>query len=253
MARDNLVNMCTRSILSCLPYAAAAEEVPAGGVSSAVDGSDVALNSTPEVLSWFTGLRADLRPEIGRIPLRDVPGWQRTEKEIARYDGRYFKIIAVSVQAASREVSGWTQPLLEPNGPGLAAGIVKEFGGVLHVMMHAKVEGGLLNVAELGPTVQCRPGDFDAGERPLFHDYVTEADPARIRFDAVQPEEGGRFSNAETRCLVVEADDSLPAELPPDYIWITLGQLTELLRHGQYVNMHGRTLIACLHAMGRRA
>jgi oxidase EvaA len=30
---------------------------------------------------------------------------------------------------------------------------------------------------------------------------------------------------------------------------VTVGQLTELLRHGQYANVQARTLIACLNSI----
>lgn len=63
-------------------------------------------------------------------------------------------------------------------------------------------------------------------------------------------EEGGRFLNAESRYLIVEADeDEAPLDPPPGYRWVTPAQLTTLVRHGHYVNVQGRTLLACLNAM----
>ncbi|MER5478851.1 NDP-hexose 2,3-dehydratase family protein [Streptomyces sp. NPDC002734] len=252
MSRDNLINMDSRTVLSCLPppsVLGVAQEGFRGALAASFDPAAGAVTSTPEVLSWFTGLRSDHDLEIARVPLRDVPGWHRTKDEIVRDDGRHFRVVAVSVRAGSREVGGWSQPLLEPNGRGVAACVVKEFGGVLHMLLHAKVEGGFLNAVELGPTVQCRPGNYDHADRPLFYDYVTKAGPDRIRYDAVHSEEGGRFLNAESRYLVVEGDESLGRDVPADYAWVAVGQLVELLKHGQYVNMHARTLVACLNAM----
>jgi oxidase EvaA len=254
MTRDNVINMDSRTVLSCLPAPAPGTAGEGGAFRSALaasfDPAAGALSTTAEVLSWFTGLRADHHEvEATRVPLRDVPGWHRTDDEIVREDGRHFKVVAVSVRAGSREVGGWTQPLLEPVGRGVAAFLVREFGGVLHALAHVKVEGGFVNAVELGPTVQCRPGNYDPADRPHFFDHVVNAGPERIRFDAVHSEEGGRFRNAESRYMVVEADDSLPGRLPPEYAWVTVGQLAGLLRHGQYVNMHARTLLACLSAL----
>lgn len=250
MGRDNVINMDSRTVLSCLPPAGAPPEDAFGAsLAASFDPAAGALTPSPELLSWFTGLRSGHDVEATLMPLRDVPGWQRTEDEIVRDDGRHFRVVGVEVRAGSREVSGWSQPLLEPNGRGVAACVVREFGGVLHVLMHAKVEGGFLNTVELGPTVQCRPGNFDHADRPPFYDYVTRAAPSRIRYDTVHSEEGGRFRDAESRYLVVEADDSLPREVPPEYAWITTGQIAGMLRHGQYINMHARTLIACLSTL----
>ncbi|MGO4418595.1 NDP-hexose 2,3-dehydratase family protein, partial [Streptomyces sp. MCAF7] len=69
----------------------------------------------------------------------------------------------------------------------------------------------------------------------------------------VHSEEGGRFLNADSRTLVVEVDgDSggAPLDPPPGYRWATPAQLRSLVRHGHYVNVQARTLLACLGAMG---
>jgi hypothetical protein len=47
----------------------------------------------------------------------------------------------------------------------------------------------------------------------------------------------------------LDADDRLPYDIPADYNWLTLGQITDLLRHGHYVNVQARTLVTCLKAM----
>jgi oxidase EvaA len=126
------------------------------------------------------------------------------------------------------------------------------------VLVHARVEGGFLDTVELGPTVQYTPGNYahlPDKERPLFLDTVLEVPPDRIRYEAVHSEEGGRFLNAESRYLVVDADErEAPLDPPPGYAWVTPDQLTWLVRHGHYLNVQARTLLACLNATlaGRR-
>jgi oxidase EvaA len=78
---------------------------------------------------------------------------------------------------------------------------------------------------------------------------VQTIDPKLIRYEALHSEEGGRFLNAESRYLIVEADDRLPYDIPADYNWLTVGQLTDLLRHGHYVNVQARTLVTCLKSL----
>ncbi|MEU8589989.1 NDP-hexose 2,3-dehydratase family protein [Streptomyces sp. NPDC048664] len=236
--RDNLVNMDARTVLSCLPY-------PDTGAG--------ALLSDIELLSWFTGERARHDVRAVTVPLAGVPLWERGKDAIERPDGRYFRVIAVSVRAGNREVSGWTQPLFEPVSGGVTAFLTREFGGVTHVLVHARVEGGFLDTVELGPTVQYTPANYAhraPRDRPLFLDTVLGARGDRIRYEAVHSEEGGRFHNAESRCLIVAADEAqAPQVPPPGYAWVTPAQLTSLVRHGHYVNVQGRTLLACLNAM----
>ncbi|NEE17572.1 NDP-hexose 2,3-dehydratase, partial [Streptomyces sp. SID7499] len=103
-------------------------------------------------------------------------------------------------------------------------------------------------------TVQYTPANYDhlpVAEQPPFLDLVRTARPDRIRYEAVHSEEGGRFLNAGSRYLVVEADETqAPLDPPPGYQWVTPGQLTSLVRHGHYLNVQARTLLACLGAMG---
>ncbi|MEV8422516.1 NDP-hexose 2,3-dehydratase family protein [Streptomyces niveus] len=240
LRRDNVVNMDSRTVLSCLP------------ISDGSDASDGALLSDIELLSWITGERTRHSVRAERVPLDSIPGWKRGESAIQHEEGRYFNVVAVSVQAGNREVTGWTQPLFEPVGLGVTAFLTREFGGVPHVLAHARVEGGFLDTVELGPTVQCTPDNYahlPEKQRPLFLDTVLRAGADRIRYEVVHSEEGGRFLNAESRFLIVEADEAdAPLDPPPGYAWVTPAQLTSLVRHGHYLNVQARTMLACLNA-----
>ncbi|MCX4469513.1 NDP-hexose 2,3-dehydratase family protein [Micromonospora sp. NBC_01655] len=236
---DNVVNMDSRTVLACLPF---------------TDRAEAALHSDTELLSWFTAQRAGHDVRATPVPLAGLPGWVRDEYTIAHEQERYFKVVAVSVVAGNREVTRWTQPLFEPCGTGVTAFLSRRIGGVRHVLAHARVEGGFLDTVELGPTVQCTPGNYahlgDAA-RPPFLDLVLGADPASIRYEARHSEEGGRFLNAESRYLVVDvAESQVPLDPPAGYLWVTPGQLTSLVRHNHYVNVQARTLLACLNAIG---
>ncbi|WRZ95448.1 NDP-hexose 2,3-dehydratase family protein [Streptomyces sp. NBC_01007] len=235
--RDNVVNMDSRTVLSCLP-------VP----ETAAD----ALLSDAQLLSWISGERSRHDVHAERVPLAGLPGWRRDEMTVEHEEGRYFKVVAVAVQAGNREVTGWTQPLFEPVGLGVTAFLTRTFEGIPHVLVHARVEGGFLDTVELGPTVQYTPGNYThlpEKERPTFLDTVLEAPADRIRYEAVHSEEGGRFLNAESRYLIVDVDGlDLPSDPPAGYTWVTPDQLTWLVRHGHYLNVQARTLLACLNA-----
>ncbi|MEW1584832.1 NDP-hexose 2,3-dehydratase family protein [Micromonospora vinacea] len=230
MQVDNLINMDTRTVLACAPVA--------------FDDA-VARHDDTEVRSWFTAERTrhDLHGRL--VPLRGLPGWTTGDRTIEHVPPRYFRVMAVSVEADNREVRGWTQPLFEPLERGLIAFLTRRFGGVPHLLTHARVEAGFHNTVELGPTVQCTPGHHGSGTGPAFLDLIRSAAPGQIRYDVVHAEEGGRFYHAENRCVVVESD-AAPADPPPGYRWLTPGQLTELLRHGHYVNVQARTLLSAI-------
>ncbi|MCR6488751.1 NDP-hexose 2,3-dehydratase family protein [Amycolatopsis sp. OK19-0408] len=233
MRRDNVVNMDARSVLACAPTAPAEAS---------------AVRSDTEMLSWFTNERARHGVRSKRIPLTGVRDWVRTDDHIQHVDQRYFRVTGVSVEAGNREVTSWMQPLFEPVGLGLCAFLVRHFGGVPHLLVHARAEAGLLDTVELGPTVQCTPDNYvhlPVGDWPPFLEFVRRAGVDRIRYSAVHSDEGGRFLNAESRYLLVEADEAdAGTEPPPGYAWVTPGQLNSLARHGHYLNMQARTLLA---------
>ncbi|AYY12651.1 NDP-hexose 2,3-dehydratase [Actinobacteria bacterium YIM 96077] len=235
--QDNVVNMDARTVLASAPVTYPERR---------------ALSSDNDVLSWFTEQRAGHDVRARRIPLRQAEGWFRGTHAIQHVDHKFFRVVAVAVeQADNREVSSWTQPLLEPVGPGIVGFAYRTFDGVPHVLVHARVEGGLLDTAELGPTVQCAPTNYahlPTADHPLFLDVMLDAAPSRIRYAAVHSEEGGRFRNAESRYMIVETDEeTTPAKAPPGYHWITPGQLSWLAGHSHYVNVQARTLLAVLN------
>ncbi|MCX4542263.1 NDP-hexose 2,3-dehydratase family protein [Streptomyces sp. NBC_01565] len=239
---DNVVNMDARTVLASAPTAP-----PEPG----------ALSSDFDLLAWFTGERARHDIRTTRVPLREIDGWRRDEHSVHREDERFFRVVAVSVEGAGREVAGWTQPIIEPVGPGVVGFAYRVFDGVPHVLAHARVEAGFLDTAELAPTVQYTPANYAglaARDRPPFLDLMLNASPDRIRYSAVHSEEGGRFLNAESRYLIVETDEATtPDQAPPGYQWVTPGQLNWLSGHTRYVNVQARTLLAMLNtsAAGR--
>jgi oxidase EvaA len=234
---DNVVNMDARTVLASAP---------------AAPGELRALSCDADLLAWFTGERARHDIRTRRMPLREVAGWQADERSISRADGRFFRVVAVSVEGAGREVAGWTQPIIEPVDTGIVGFAHRVFDGVPHVLVHARVEGGFLDTAELAPTVQCVPANYAPvapEHRPPFLDLMVNASPDRVRYSAVHSEEGGRFLNAESRYLIVDTDEATtPAEPPAGFHWVTPGQLNWLAGHSRYVNVQARTLLAVLNS-----
>lgn len=255
LAYDDLVNMDTRTVLACMPFG---DGGPAGGPAGEFTdalrrsfGPAGALHPTSAVLSWFSEQKLHREFAARLIPLDEVESWHRTADRIARDDGRFFSIVGAGVEASNREVRSWTQPLLAPSGVGLVAFIAKPIGGVLHLLAHARVEAGYRDVVEFGPTVQSTPDNYadPSAPRPRYLDHVLSAPLDRIRFDAVQSDEGGRLYHARNRHVIVEVGDDFPVNTPDDHVWLTVSQLTSLMRRSYHVNIQGRSLLACLSGL----
>ncbi|MGW0534415.1 NDP-hexose 2,3-dehydratase family protein [Streptomyces sp. NPDC003032] len=248
--RDNLVNMNTRSLLACLPYAvdgSAYEDADPyrRSILDSLAEPDRAVHELRHVRSKLTQVKAHSELVRETLPLSAVTRWYRDGHRIAHEDGKYFRIVAADIRTRAREVARWSQPLIEPVGTGLAAFLVRRIDGILHLLVRARVEAGLPDVAEFGPTVQYTPGNHETP--PPCLSAALDAPPERIRFSAVLSEEGARFKEAQCRYLVVEVPDGF--ETPePDFVWMSLGQCGQLLEHGYYFTIQARTLLSAVHA-----
>ncbi|WP_344858198.1 NDP-hexose 2,3-dehydratase family protein [Amycolatopsis ultiminotia] len=257
---DHMVNMDSRTVLSCVPPAVARRDERDAGDDSFGDavlrslaGLGRPVHEPARILSWLTEVRARQELVQRRVPLKEVveDGWRLGPEVIDHTDGKYFDVVAVDVQASNREVASWTQPLVAPKQSGLLALLVKRIDGTLHALVQARSDAGTLNIAELTATVHCQPGNYadaPAQYRPPYLDYALAAATCRVRLDVVHSEEGGRFYHAQNRYLVIEVEDDFAAEPDDRYLWTTLSQLMSLLSHSNYLTVELRSLMASMRS-----
>ena len=256
MHYDNLVNMDTRTVLSGLKisdYVSPLDDFYGmsdfgkGMILSSI--TDHSYTSTQNHLSWLTNLKAKYDLHVSPCAINDMPEWERNDMELARPDGKYFKIIGVNVVISNREVASWCQPLVQPMQDGVCAFIIKKINGVYHFLVQAKLECGNFDVMELAPTVQMLTGNMYHPDSivPDFAEYVLNAPKEHILIDSLQSEEGGRFYHEQNRNLIIEAEDDFPLDVPPRYTWMTLRQIYKFLRFNNYLNIQARSLIAALN------
>jgi dTDP-4-dehydro-6-deoxy-alpha-D-glucopyranose 2,3-dehydratase len=251
---DNMVNMDTRTVISGIEYAnyltplIKKEDMSKFGsdmLKSAIliDG----LHNINEHLSWLTNLKSSYDLYVSYKPINKLNDWEFTDDEIVHQDGKYFKIIGISVSISNREVTSWCQPIVQPMQQGLCAFILKKIGDVYHFLVQAKLECGNYDVLELAPTVQCLTGNvFESVSKPPFVDFVLNVSKDRIRYDVLQSEEGGRFYREQNRNMIVEADDAFSIEVPDNYTWMTYKQINEFLRFNNFLNIQARSLLAAI-------
>lgn len=253
LRRNNMVNMDTRSVLACLPVQGTVRAGTRTDVGAAVVRSFFADADTIGIQNWLNHVKSRCALTAELVPLNAVQGWRRTDSAIAHEDGRYFEVVARAITATSREVRGWSQPLIAPTGLGVVAFLASRVNGHLEVLLQARAEAGTPDIVELGPTVQCMPDNYahwPAPHRPPFLDLIRAAPAQSVWYDVVLSEEGGRFYRAENRYRIVEADDDVRlAAPPPGFRWVTLAQLCALAPHSGYLNVEARSLLACLRAL----
>lgn len=260
---DNIVNMDARTVISGMPFGDYEPDIisfftflgckdDAGHVKKAFLKSALinngGIHNVENIISFMTHLKSIYDLHIEKIPLKDIRDWVFTDNMIHHEENRYFRVIAVDVEIGNREVVKWNQPMIEPAQEGLCAFVCKEINGIMHFAVQAKLECGNHDIIEFAPTVQCLTGNYRQTEQGAlpFLDYVLNAKPKQIFYDALQSEEGGRFYREQNRNMIVIAGDEIPVELPENYIWMTLNQLYTFLKFNNYLNIQARSLIAAI-------
>lgn len=259
LSLDNVVNMDARTVVSLIPLADP-DEPPDYGLLDGVSGfcrdvslsysrSDRERHTMDDIMAWLTEGKARHAMRVSPLPLDRLRGWRVTDEDIRHESGLYFSVIGVAVAARTREATRWSQPLLHHQGEGLVGFLCQRQGGVLHFLARGSLEPGNRDGLEIGPTVACSEVAVRAGRScaPFYLEYFLDPGRFLVRYDAVQSEEGGRFHHFQNRYMVVELPPGQAIAPPGHYLWMTLGQLWRMARHG-HVNIEARNLLACLGA-----
>lgn len=254
LRHDELVNMDTRSVLSCLPLAlGVGDDDELDGLSELGAAAVRGARWRPEVRErviaierWLSALESAVDRRVRRVPLDGLDGWIADSTSVRPIAGRPFEVIGVDVVAPDREVDRWMQPLLAHHTVGVIGWLVRVGDGQLELLCRAAFAPGCRRLLEISCTVVVdQPDELDADADQPFGSYFIAPSVDRVRYDAVQSEEGGRFFAYRSRYVIVELDRDDDPPLPADHRWLRPIELEELLRVGM-VAMEARNLLACL-------
>lgn len=207
------------------------------------------LLATDEFHEWLAERARAHEYQVTRVPLDDMPGWivRPDTGNLVHASGRFYSIEGLRVDTDHRDDGRWAQPIIVQPEIGILGILVKEFDGVLHCLMQAKMEPGNINTLQLSPTVQATKSNYTRvheGSAVPYLEYFTAPRRGRVLADALQSEQGSWFLRKRNRNIVVETDEDVP--LRDDFCWLTLKQLRELLLVDNLVNMDARTVLASI-------
>ncbi len=262
---NNVVNMDTRTVISCIDLGTFSKNLlivfDSFKISSFFKNTisydifksllckNKPLHSIEKIISWITNIKSKYELNVEFIGLKNVKDWLITDSEIFHKERKYFTVLPVDIEIGNREVKKWCQPLVKPAQEGLIAFIMKKINGVFHFLVQAKLELGNLDIIELAPTVQCLTGNYRTGSCEYAVPFINEvlsADPSSVLYDTYQSEEGGRFFHEQNRQLIIEVYDEFPVQVPETYIWMTLHQLNRFNKFNNYLNIQSRSLLAAV-------
>jgi oxidase EvaA len=255
LRQDNLVNMSARSVLSCIPFAPPERQALTrdprlsdfGAALAAEFGAGQApLHAESELRAWLDDLRASYSMQLTPRPLDRLASWVFEEDRISHATNCHFSVIAVAVEASEREVARWDQPLLQHSGHGINGFLMQRINGAMHLLVRACAFPGNGRLFELGSTVSRANAKvhFGSANAPLFLEYFQDPPHSWIRYRAEQSEEGGRFMHFVNAYMLVELPADHALDVPENYRWMTLAQLSAFNAEG-HVNIEGRNLLSC--------
>ncbi|MCO1576062.1 NDP-hexose 2,3-dehydratase family protein [Crossiella sp. SN42] len=202
---------------------------------------------------WMADEKRRSHMDVRTVPLESLRGWRVDGHtgNIGHDSGKFFTIEGLDAKVPGGPVPHWQQPIINQPEVGILGILVKQFNGVLHCLMQAKIEPGNCNGLQLSPTLQATRSNYTRvhqGSAVPYLDYFRDSTQHRVLADVRQSEQGSWFHRKRNRNMVVEVSEDL--EVLDGFCWLTLGQLHQLLAVDDLVNMDARTVLSCMPFAG---
>ena len=256
MTYDNLVNMDTRTVISCIPFSLRdfsykelshirslfSQETFYNSVFFGNSGSEI-----NKIYQYMNDIKMLDRSEIELVDLYSLESWKRKDGEISSRHGA-FKVVYCDIEIEGREVRRWQQPLFEATGQSTFGLIYCIEENIQKFLIHTKSEVGCFDKIEIGPSVQLEP--IDNPNSSLVDSLFTYnlKHNRGVEFSGLFSEEGGRFYQEQNRNVIMRIEkDDLPDPLPDGYFWADFQTLNILIQFNNCLNIQLRNLLSILN------
>ena len=254
MRYDNLVNMDTRTVLSCLPYSLwindniYLEEIKNTFSEEAMFRSVLygdPKSTLPKIYQYINNFKMFDNSKKELVPLFSLDRWEMRDKEFVCKDPYSFKVVFCDIEIEGREVKHWCQPLFEATGIATFGLLTCIDDGIRKFLVKCRSEIGCFDKIELGPSVQ---REYISREEKDIVDKLFDKkleSKENVLFDTLLSEEGGRFYCEQNRNVIIEIKkDEL--ELPDGYYWCDYMTLNMLVQVNNTLNIQLRNLLSVL-------
>ncbi len=256
MTYDNLVNMDTRTVISCIPFSLRdfsykeLSHIRTLFTKEPFYNSAFFGNSGSEInkiYQYMNEVKMLDKSEIKLVDLYSLESWQRKDFEISSKHGS-FKVVYCDIEIEGREVRRWQQPLFEATGQSTFALIYCIDDNIQKFLIHAKSEVGCFDKIEIGPSVQLDPVDNpNSSLVDVLFSYNLDHGKG-VEFSGLFSEEGGRFYQEQNRNVIMKiGKNDLPDPLPDGYFWADFQTLNILIQFNNCLNIQLRNLLSILN------
>ena len=210
--------------------------------------SEDAQHSLQDIRDWMTARNTAHPFKVDLIDFSDMKLWSFEEDsgDLVHESGRFFRVEGLRCNKNYGQIRQWEQPIINQQEIGILGFISKEFDGIRHFLLQAKMEPGNINTIQLSPTVQATHSNYTQahkGKLPTYLEHFLNPEK-RILVDQLQSEQGTRFLRKRNRNIIIDCPEDIV--LQDDFIWVTLKQLKELTALDNHVNMEARSILSCI-------
>lgn len=255
MKINNLVNMDTRTVLSCLPLYNISHFKPQGFRYAKLINDFALLSSMisnneqeelTEIYQYINNYKMFDESRCELVSLSKLQSWKMKNGELVCDNPYSFKVVFCEISIQGREVEHWGQPLFEATGIATFGLITCIDNGLRKFLVKAIPEVGCFDKIEIGPSIQ-REYIYseEKNDVDILFDQQVELGSGVV-FDTLLSEEGGRFYQEQNRNIILEIDKSKLSELPEGYFWTSYKTLNMLVQVNNTLNIQLRNLLAVL-------
>ncbi|WP_369283538.1 NDP-hexose 2,3-dehydratase family protein [Oscillibacter sp. GMB15532] len=256
MKQENLVNMDTRTVLSCIPFTT--EEISRDELAKIEDCfhdhtlyrsifEKTKKSALPKLYRFINNVKMFSDTEKRLVPLHSLSGWDMKDEGIFCKTRYSFQVIYCNIAIAGREVTEWTQPLFEACGMaqfGLFTTVQK---GVRTFLVRGLAEIGCFDEIELAPTVQLEAGYEETALNDIDKIFLRQYNERKkVLYNTILSEEGGRFYHEQNYNRILEIDSEELGDLPDGYFWVDYYTLNTLNQVNNCLNIQLRNLLSLL-------
>lgn len=203
------------------------------------------VNSTPDLLAWIEKLNKTTFTKIEECNIQNSTFWFYDDYngEVLNRKRSFFSIKGIRRFEDDKLIS--EQPIIIQSEIGYLGIICKEINGIINFLMQAKIEPGNVNCVQISPTIQATKSNFTrahGGNLPEYFGYFENSSKYNVIYDQIQSEQATRFYKKRNRNMIMEIDGDI--EVYPNYKWMTLGQIKDLMKVDNLVNMDTRTILS---------
>lgn len=253
MKYKNLVNMDTRTVLSCLPicdkhineYGEVFKNLDTPITNSLTD--DRYVNEIISIYHKINNYKMFATTNTRIVGLNDLENWTIDNNGIRCTKEYPYEVMYCDIQIEGREVTRWVQPLFKANGIALFGLIRTIINAEYKFLVKITPEIGSFDKIEIGPTIQKEYGEkYNDDVIEVYFENKIHSDNDCIIFDSILSEEGGRFYHEENRNLIIEVEYNEIPELPPYYHFLSLNALSHFTLFNNCLNIQLRNLISVM-------